>query len=1795
MGIDNASQPRFIVDIRGLVSAPIAGRGTRMSKINMGLLSAVAQGLDEALDGAREAAMAATSTPIVNFAASKELHSAHAAIKMIGLEGAARACRDFERLAEAIAEGRAELSSAKPALISGIGALRSALADARKGRAGASGDLASARGAALAALGEPAGEWQDLFFPEMDPHWSFAGPGLPAREAAAAAGDGRKKFQEALVSWMKSEPLSGSAESASKEMGAAIDIFALIDGRKPFGLFWIAAKGLVEMAAKAGLDPKDPQARASMAVVDAEIKRLAAGADAPAEGSLKSILFQLAQSQAPAAGAWREAVDLFKVAERWGSSASAPEAVALTLELVERCGEELADMLEGGGPLKFGLACSLLADKMDSRAIPSGKKLADALSFVAKKIAGGELSLSPMIGKEIAVILLLLEDAAAGSASTELDGQASLEIKRLSAALEGDGASIDSLPAPKITGMASGESDEEARAQAIREILASLRGAEDILEGAFSFDEERELLVDAIPAINSAASVAKLVGAQKASEALAMVSRILASCRGREPSASERDLVAAGLAGSSMYFTALSHGENADEVIDPAWKMLAESESKGIGEPAGNGGAALSFERDVSAQAAGAGDAGGLDIPDDADLAEIYVEEGREIFENIDAALEDLGRDPSSKDALISLRRAFHTLKGSGRMVGLSRMGDAGQVIEDCLANWISTGRPATARLLSLAKMARGRFEEWVEALAAEGRAWVESSSWAKMAAGVELVAEELVAEELVAEELVAEELVAEELVAEELVAEELVAVVAEQRAVAPMAAPNAPARSDLMFSIFVDEAQGRAAAINAAIEAMGNGAASEELLRESHAMASIGHVAGFPEVSHSGAALEAWAMDPPGDELGRISEIALAADAGRELAAMVADIALGRSHRPGEFSGLLMDALSERRQARSLVPLGEPHAADVDWTGAIARAIGGIGAIREHLAQLQEGLAALAASGEGGESLKKKLMELAGPGDPDEALSALVSGWLANIQKSLAPVRGAFAADLPSEPMARLAAQAAESVAWGRPIASAGLPEIRAHEPAWGEAAPAPQPQLLLPLASPKPAGSASPANAERDGMDDALASIFQEEAEELVPQIAIFIRQLREGSESSGPMAGLLRALHTLKGSARMAGAARVGTIAHDMETLLESVAAGGVELRDACKCLDAANDSISEQIDALGHSLAGASPARVDSGAPAQSIRVATELIDRLVSEAGEVRISGTALLGSTEVLGEAVGNLGREAKDLARILRELEIESEASGSSTRAAQADPRKLGQFSRTQELARMLSDGMHGIMDAQAAMERAIRGQRQAIAEQEKMSADIQQSLMGIRLVKFSSIAERLLKVARQSAAELGKEADLGIAGGAVEVDRGVLERMAGPLEHLLRNSVAHGIEDAEKRRAAGKPAAGSIKLEVSHEGSFVRIDVQDDGGGLDLEKVRAKAMERGLLELGEEAGEQRLLDMIFQPGFSTAAAVSEIAGRGVGMDVVKSEVLSLGGRLEASTAAGKGMRYGIVLPVSLATAHAVLVEAGGQTFAIPAEMVDMVNSFKPAAMAEIRSSGLVREGGREYPYAYLPWLMGEPPSEPRVQPYAALVMVASAQGSLAIHVDKLIGTREIVVKKTGLQIARISGISGATVMGDGRLALIVNPIYLAERLSAGSSRQEDAPRAAGRLLVMVVDDSSTIRRATSKMLERLGYDVMTAYDGKDALDALKKRRPDIILSDVEMPRMDGFELLKKLKADAGSKAIPVVMITSRTAGQHQAEGMSLGASAYLGKPYQQEELLARIKELVVAEPSLA
>jgi chemosensory pili system protein ChpA (sensor histidine kinase/response regulator) len=596
-----------------------------------------------------------------------------------------------------------------------------------------------------------------------------------------------------------------------------------------------------------------------------------------------------------------------------------------------------------------------------------------------------------------------------------------------------------------------------------------------------------------------------------------------------------------------------------------------------------------------------------------------------------------------------------------------------------------------------------------------------------------------------------------------------------------------------------------------------------------------------------------------------------------------------------------------------------------------------------------------------------------------------------------------------------------------------------------------------------------------------------------------------------------------------------------------------------------------------------------------------RVDAELLDQLLNNAGEVSIFRARVEQQMTSIEFNLAELGRTVTRLREQLRKLELETEAQILHRHQDEAhggrtdfDPLELDRYSTIQQLSRALAESVSDVASLEGLLGNLNRDAQNLLLQQGRIVTELQNGLMRTRMVPFDRHVQRLARIVRQAAQEEGKQVELVTEGAAGELDRQVLERMLPPFEHMLRNSVVHGIETPDERRRAGKSETGRISVRLQREGAEVVITVEDDGAGLNVNAIRSKARQMGLLAPEQTITDEEALQLILEPGFSTADRLTQQAGRGVGMDVVATEVKKLGGGLFIESIAARGARFTIRLPFTLAITQALIVRVHEELFALPVATVEGVARLpRIEILRHIDEEAPSFEyGGQSYRFQYLGAFVGSGPSVlPESDAAVPVILVRAGEHSTALVTDELLGSREIVVKSLGPQIAAIRGISGATILGDGRIVVILDVGALVR--SEWRSRAPDAavaPTRDDRIFALVVDDSITVRRVTQRLLERNGMRVMTAKDGVDAMSLLQDHIPDVILLDIEMPRMDGYEVAAHVRSDPRLTDVPIIMITSRVGDKHRARAIELGVDDYLGKPYQESQLLDAIEPLVLA-----
>lgn len=779
---------------------------------------------------------------------------------------------------------------------------------------------------------------------------------------------------------------------------------------------------------------------------------------------------------------------------------------------------------------------------------------------------------------------------------------------------------------------------------------------------------------------------------------------------------------------------------------------------------------------------------------------------------------------------------------------------------------------------------------------------------------------------------------------------------------------------------------------------------------------------------------------------------------------------------------------------------------------------------------------------------------------------------------------------------------------------------------------------------------------------LDESVRSIveetFYEEAAEIFDTMEKLLRNWSEQRSDRSLLLQLQRAAHSLKGGARMAEIEPVGAIAYRLESAFEqfavhhfnsnvydpllqttitwlrhaifdhdytnfdSLKAGleAIEYADVTVQLPSRNNSSHTQITAPSFEFIqgdGAEPPAMmgeweSFGANDQSnemIRISADLIEKMIDLSGENSINRSRIEMDLGQLGNTLNEMELAIKRLADQLRRMEGELESQiiakhGSEVgRYADFDPLEMDQYSSLNQLSKSLAESASDLVDFKSTLAEKIRDTEGLLLQQSRIQAEIQEGLMRTRLVPFSRLLPRLQRIVRQTASTLNRPAELIVNNTEGELDRTILERLVTPLEHMLRNAVDHGIEDPAQRQSANKPEIGKIELNISRQGTDVVVEFHDDGKGIDVNRIKEKAMSLGLMKADQLLEKEEILQFIFHPGFSTAQQITQISGRGVGLDVVQSSIKALGGHVTVDSTLGKGTSFSIRVPTTVAVSDALMVKSGDQQFALPLAHIERIVRIAPATLETYFNSkeDYFKIDNQSYKLRYISEFVSNQPL-PRLSSIAHSLPVLLIKGNsgqtIALLVDQLIGSRaQIVVKPIGQQFAAIGAITGATILGDGQVCLILDgqniarQVQTTQRVKHGHDQRDSYRYSDTRRLIMIVDDSVTVRKVTSRLLERQGYDVVTAKDGVDAIEQLENVKPDLMLLDIEMPRMDGFEVTNLVRHHEVHKQLPIIMITSRTGEKHRERAFSLGVTHYMGKPFQESELLNNIESLLTVK----
>jgi chemosensory pili system protein ChpA (sensor histidine kinase/response regulator) len=1908
----------------------------------MPLLS-VKPALDSALDkigGALEQYFASNGENKASLEeAIGELHRAYGVLRMLSLDGVMVFCSEFEKLLNDFSSESLQPTSLHHEIIQrALLILTHYLNSLAEGAPNAALRLFDPYQELLQARGIEAAFEVDLFFPELNVELPPEVLNAPqAADAQTLVKSARSQYQLSLLRWLRQE---NQAEALQTMQSAVQRAMSCVPQNNQRGFWWVAT-GLLDCLIYDGLPP-ELNAKKLLGRIDLQMKAVAENAQTDERATLNEMLYLVARSHSVS-----DTVDSIK--QCYALDEYLPEAPPLppgeTAQVLEQLRTQLNEAEEAWEKcLQDAAACQVFAEQTEQLYALSERLDRNTLQMLCKQIhtAAGQAEDAEYrqhTAMNMAMALILLDNGIAHYA--HLGNDFHEQVRIVGHRLQSDAAeTMDDHDFAQLVQLHCQMAQREIFPLLSEAMSTNLEQVEQELNVFFSDQEKREELPHLVRMLNQVQGSMHMLSLDTAAQLLKNTkSTVERFTEGTTVSPVEMRTVATAISALGSFVQSLTYGQTPDttqldQVLQEISAPTAKASPTATDAPTAE---TASISSPVAVQMA---------APEDDEMLEVFLEEAQEVLEILRTNLDLSQLHPDSNEPLVTIRRGFHTLKGSGRMVGLNEFGELAWAVERAMNKWLQENKPATPGLLQFIADAEVVFHAWVDALQSRSGSAPDTALLVAAAQQIENGEEPEAAEEVATAE-------------PEAVIPEIEVTRPEIEIVQPEIKPTTEISFDSQVEAPVEEVPPEEPPAEVfSFESLSLGVEEAETPQPAPAAFEIPDLEGVAsETAPAGEAeiepeeeisLESFAV--PASEEPEAAEAPLALDEFRipeiqEAASEPAQEAEAEGKSVEEFNlGSLVIPETEESPAAT-PPVEELSISDLE---AVATQVAPaaiqefeadtitVGSVTlstslfnvateesaEHLARLQERFAELRASDPPVVSydFMRAAHTLAGVNrtmgfDSVADLSRALELWIeARIGKSF--TLSADQADLIEKTIAMLDAMFLDVCNHQEPqpqpdliqrlqacqeLLIAGEPEAEpasitspeeALAPApvsaapqgetltkavWGAPAapevsfePPAEKALVTELQESAQAAALSAEEAEeqpemvqeaesasrvrqlveervvQDEIDEELLPIFLEESNDLQPQIGNSLRAWHANPDETKPAAELQRTLHTLKGSARMAGVMRLGELVHRMEDRVVAAMKGkrSGELWDE---LDNYADRISSALDRLRGGGAGgteAPPERKADAAPevaaaseakaaapdesaeaatavapateaiqakpevpadraAAMLRVRSETVDRLVNEAGEISVARSRIEAELRSVKTGLSDMSDSVLRLRTQLREIEIQAE-SQMEARVAQAreaeekfDPLEFDRFTRFQELTRFLGESVHDVQTVQLALLKNLDEIASAMSAQAYLNRDLQQSLMTIRMVPFSSIGNRLYRIVRQTSKELNKRANLDIQGGEVELDRSVLDRMTAPFEHLLRNAVAHGLESQEERTREGKPVLGQIQVTLAQEGNEVVFTVSDDGSGINLNRLRKKAVEHGLVAPGASISDEDAMLLIFNAGISTAAEITEISGRGVGMDVVRNEIISLGGQISVHSERTKGTRFTVRLPLTLAVAQILMTRAGSEHYAIPSVMVEQVLHIKPDALEAAYHSGHVEWQGQSYSLRYLPHLLGNEEQQIESRRHNPVLLLRSGDQRMALHVDELLGNQETVVKNIGPQLARLPGVAGATTLGSGQVVLIINPIPLVQRIVVSSKEAPVVPiepvaevEPVPHLIpvVMVVDDSLTVRKVTSRMLTRAGYEVVTAKDGIDALEQLTQLTPSVMLLDVEMPRMDGFELTKQIRRDPKLHDLPILMITSRTAEKHRDYALELGVNAYFGKPFQEEELLQQISSFV-------
>ena len=1517
----------------------------------------------------------------------------------------------------------------------------------------------------------------DLFFPQLitKPTLKSEFANTNPFETKALIKQARIKYQAGLLQWLRDT----ANKDGLQEMVLVTNQIEQVPGSLEQRTFWWVATGFLEGLLQQ--EDIDLTMRRICGKIEQTIRHLAEGTPGNTAQLIRELLYHIANSDSAT-----ERINEIKQTYEWPDldTANEEQSVLLTPEEAETLQKTLGTMhstLMRANDNWRGF-CSGQQENLTLLSANSGQliqlagsiqclpleKLIAAINDTIQYLQNESHDMDEGLAMEMASALLLVENTLENfhKLPTELSSQVETLSARLHALIQEESENEGELSIiPRPPKIELNTQETKPQTQAAQEILENLGQIEKVLDKFFAEPTERTELSTLSFSFKQIEGVFTMLNLEHANTLLNRCHDLVKKLANPQYvfNQIEQDLLADGLSSLGFFVEALENEQpDSHKIIDEATSLFdsvtisdSKTSDKTIDSSYGLAKTEVAANSEI-----------------EPELLDVFLEEADEVLANIAHYLASCHVNPTDTKALTELRRGFHTLKGSGRMVKLTSLSEVAWSLEQVLEHWLNESKFATQELLQLVTLAHQEFSTWCDNLKQFGKTNINADD-------LLLTAKRLINDRQSTPDSTTEN---QETIIQDSSSKQ------QQIAIGDQTIPL-----DL-FEIYKTESNQHLATLNNALEhllASQNNTINHSFVLASHTLASISNTLGLSFISEPGFALEQW------------------------LTKLFNDTA-----RPDEYGIQL-----------------------------IQNTITLMGNLQEQVHNQQS---------------------------PDKT----------QIQSSKA---------LSLELIERLKLATQHSAETQNTVSTESLEQI------------------------------APPSNGQiEDGTNTELLSIFLEETQEIIPQIGAKLRAWRILPEDSDIYRTLLRLLHTLKGNARMANVRQLGEQVHDFEGDVE---AAFIDHKISTSTLNKLEDefgAICKQIEQLQiaeitsdrtkltettpslttiQSIPEISTEGLDTSQQKTMLRVSSKLIDQLVSESGEVSITRSKIETQLNNFKQSLQDLTDSVDRLHGQLREVEIQAETQMQSHLAQKQDneqvfdPLEFDRFTRLQELTRLMAESVDDVLTVQKNLRATHNTAEEALSQQSLVSRKLQQALMHIRTLRFSHFSERYYRIVRQVASDVGKKARLEIQGDEIEIDRSVLDKINTPLEHLLRNAVAHGIEAPEKRAQLGKPETGQIIINLCQEGNEVIITLSDDGNGLDIPLIREKALQLGLIQENESLDNDQIMSLIYAQGLSTAKTITSIAGRGIGMDIVKNEVSTLGGRITVHSVLNQGTTFNIHIPLTLAVAQTLLVRSEQQIYAIPTVIVDHIQEVNTDVLNEAYQNHNIQHNEKIYPFAHLSHLLGAIDHAPEVRRHNRILLLQSGTVPLAIHVDELIGNSELIVKNVGAQLKQAPGIEGATVTGEGDVILILNPVKLAQRKQAQAiltaapkkpSINVQRPLTTTLPTVMIVDDSLTVRRVTSRLLEREGYEVLIAKNGLDAIELLREITPDVLLIDLEMPKMDGFELIRNIRNHPETADVPIIIISSRTADKHRAMADKLGVNIFLGKPYQEEALLGHISKFV-------